>query len=141
MTRHDYETGPLRLVLVDDHEFARAAVATSLAAQPGLEVVGEAGSVAVARALVELVEPDVAILDLNLPDGNGGELLDWYSKERPELRCVIFTSAVTEREKERLLSKGADAVILKTLRGSDLVDAIRQVRPSNDDAGANLPNA
>jgi len=73
MTRHDYETGPLRLVLVDDHEFARAAVATSLAAQPGLEVVGEAGSVAVARALVELVEPDVAILDLNLPDGNGGE--------------------------------------------------------------------
>lgn len=119
----------LRLVLVDDHEFAREAVAQSLEAQDGVKVVGQAGTVALARAEIERLQPDVAVLDLNLPDGTGRDLVEHFTKTAPEIRCVIYTSLVSSNDAESLLDAGAAAVVLKTLRGTDLIEAIRGGSP------------
>lgn len=125
MTSQNDQSQDLRLVIVDDHEFAREAVAQSLETQDGVTVVGQAGSVAVARAEIERLQPDVAVLDLNLPDGTGADLVEYFTRTAPDLRCVVYTSQVSVDDAESLLDAGAAAVVLKTLRGTDLIDAIR----------------
>lgn len=117
----------LRLVVVDDHSFAREAVAAMLDDVPGLEAVGHAGSLWEARELIEELAPDVAVVDLRLPDGSGRELIEHFAIAMPQLRCLIFTSAVDQYEADALLQAGAEAVILKSLRGTDLIDAILQI--------------
>lgn len=117
--------GPvLRLVVVDDHEFAREAVVAALDSEPSLEIVGQAGSVAQAREVIGRFEPDVVVLDLNMPDGSGREIVEHFREALPEVRCVIFTSSIEPRQEEALLEAGAAAVVLKSLRGTDLLDAI-----------------
>ena len=120
------ERGPesLRLVLVDDHEFAREAVAQSLEAEAGIQVVGQDGTVAHARSEIERLKPDVAVIDFNLPDGTGQDLVEHLTATSPEIRCVVYTSLVDETEARSLIQAGASAVVLKTLRGTDLIDAI-----------------
>lgn len=115
----------LKLVVVDDHTFAREAVAAMLSAEPGMDIVGQASSIRQAREVITMLTPDVAVLDLNLPDGSGRELVDHFRVALPQLDCVIFTSSVAHMETDALLEAGAAAVVLKSLRGTDLVDAIR----------------
>lgn len=134
MTESDV-TKDLRLVIVDDHEFAREAVAAMLDAEPGITIVGQAGNVYQARAVITDVEPDVAVLDLNMPDGSGREIVEHFATALPELRCIIFTSSVQQAEVEELREAGAEAVVLKSLLSTDLVDAIRRVK--TQDPGAN----
>jgi two-component system response regulator DevR len=129
MSINHAESRPLRLVIVDDHENVRIAVSRVLDAEPDLEVVGEAGSVAEARDVIARVLPDVAVLDLSLPDGYGGELVEHFVSVMPELRCVIHTGTLDTGEADALLEAGAATVVLKSLRGTNLVDAIRQAGP------------
>lgn len=87
----------VKVFLVDDHEVVRRGLVDLLGADPELDVVGEAGSVAEAMARVPAARPDVAVLDVRLPDGNGIELCRDLLSRMPDLRCLILTSYTLTR--------------------------------------------
>ena len=82
--------------LVDDHEVVRRGLIDLLSADPELDVVGEAGSVSQALARIPALEPDVAVLDVRLPDGNGIELCRDLLSRLPNLRCLMLTSFTSD---------------------------------------------
>lgn len=86
----------VKVFLVDDHEVVRRGLVDLLGADPELDVVGEAGSVAEAMARVPAARPDVAVLDVRLPDGNGIELCRDLLSRMPDLRCLILTSYTSD---------------------------------------------
>jgi two-component system response regulator DevR len=86
----------VKVFLVDDHEVVRRGLIDLLGADPDLDVVGEAGSVAEAMARIPAASPDVAVLDVRLPDGNGIELCRDLLSRMPELRCLILTSYTSD---------------------------------------------
>lgn len=118
---------PTRLFLLDDHELVRRGIADLLHTEPDLEVVGEAGTAADALAAVPSLLPDVAILDVQLPDGNGIDVCRELRSTVPQVACVILTSY---DDRDALLSAvlaGAAGYLLKQIRGTNLVDGIRRV--------------
>ena len=82
--------------LVDDHEVVRRGLIDLLSADPEVDVIGEAGSVAQAMAQIPALRPDVAVLDVRLPDGNGIELCRDLLSKMPELRCLMLTSFTSD---------------------------------------------
>ena len=117
----------IRVFLVDDHEVVRRGVAGLLADEPDLEVVGEAGTVAEAVVRIEAVRPDVAVLDVRLPDGNGVELCRDLRSRRPELACLMLTSFTDEQAILDAVLAGASGYVIKDVRGSDIATAVRDV--------------
>ncbi len=117
----------IRVFLVDDHEVVRRGVRDLLDMDPQLEVVGEAGNVEEALRRIGPAKPDVAVLDVRLPDGNGVELCRDLRSQDPDLRCVILTSFGDDEALFDAIMAGASAYVLKQVRGSDLVDAVRRV--------------
>ncbi|GAA4907808.1 LuxR family two component transcriptional regulator [Actinomycetospora succinea] len=117
----------IRVFLVDDHEVVRRGVAGLLSDEPDLEVVGEAGTVAEAVARVEAVRPDVAVLDVRLPDGNGVELCRELRSRQPELACLMLTSFTDEQAILDAVLAGAAGYVIKDVRGSDIAAAVRDV--------------
>ena len=89
-------TGMVKVFLVDDHEVVRRGLMDLLNADPELEVVGEAGSVSEALARIPAAQPDVAVLDVRLPDGNGIELCRDLLSQMPDLRCLMLTSFTSD---------------------------------------------
>jgi len=117
----------IRVFLLDDHEIVRRGVADLLGTEADLDVVGEAGTAAEALARVPAVRPDVAVLDVRLPDGDGVSVCRDLRSARPELRCLMLTSfADADAELDAVLA-GASGWLLKQIRGTDLVGAIRAV--------------
>lgn len=123
----DDPTAVIRVFLLDDHEIVRRGIADLLSAEAGLEVVGEAGSVAAAMARIPSARPDVAVLDARLPDGSGIDVCRDIRSANPEIRCVILTSYDDEDAVFAAVMAGASGYLLKEVRGSSLVEAIRQV--------------
>jgi two-component system, NarL family, response regulator DevR len=117
----------LRIFLVDDHEVVRRGVREMLDVEDDFEVVGEAGSVQEALHRVAAVRPDVAVLDVRLPDGNGVELCRELRSTYPDLRCLMLTSFDDDEALFEAIVAGASGYILKQVKGSDIVDAVRQV--------------
>lgn len=117
----------IRVFLVDDHEVVRRGVAGLLADDPELEVVGEAGSVAEAMARVPAAAPDVAVLDVRLPDGNGVELCRELRSRHPDLACLMLTSFPDEQAVIDAVLAGAAGYVIKDVRGSDIAAAVRDV--------------
>ncbi len=117
----------VRVFLVDDHEVVRRGVAEVLEDDPGLVVAGEAGSVAEAMARVPAVRPDVVVLDMRLPDGDGAELCRALRERLPGLRCLVLTSFSEPEAREAALAAGAAGFLLKQVRGPALVSAVRTV--------------
>jgi DNA-binding NarL/FixJ family response regulator len=116
----------LRVFLVDDHEVVRRGIADLLESDD-LQIVGEAGSVAEALARVPAVRPDVAVLDVRLPDGNGVELCRELRSQQPDLRCLMLTSFDDDEALFGAILAGASGFVLKQVRGTDLVAAVRTV--------------
>ena len=116
-----------RIVLVDDHEIVRRGVRDLLAAEPDLDVVGEAGTFAEALARIPALRPDVAVLDVRLPDGNGVDLCRQIRSALPDLRCLMLTSYSDDDALFNAILAGAAGYVLKQIRGNDLVDAVRNV--------------
>lgn len=116
-------TAKLRIIVVDDHTVMRAGVVALLAAEPGIEIVGEAGDGREAIALAERLRPDVALLDLRMPVLDGvaatGEL------GRLGTRVLVLTTYDTDTEIERAIEAGAVGYLLKDTTRDQLVDAIR----------------
>jgi two-component system response regulator DevR len=119
--------GPLRVFLVDDHEVVRRGVAEVLEDDPGITVAGEAGSVAEALVRVPAVRPDVVVIDMRLPDGDGAELCRELRQRVPGLHCMVLTSFSEQDALEAAMRAGASGFVLKQVRGPALVAAVRTV--------------
>jgi two-component system, NarL family, response regulator DevR len=118
---------PVRVFLVDDHEVVRRGVAEVLEDDPGITVIGEAGSVAEALTRVLAARPDVAVVDMRLPDGDGAELCAALRARVPGLRCLVLTSYADGEAVAAAVQAGASGYLLKQVRGSALVSAVRTV--------------
>lgn len=117
----------IRVFLVDDHEVVRRGLAELLGAQADIEVVGEAGTAAQARSRIPATRPDVAVLDVRLPDGSGIDVCRTIKATLPKTRCLILTAYDDDQALYAAVIAGADGYVLKDVRGSNLIDSIRKV--------------
>jgi DNA-binding NarL/FixJ family response regulator len=117
----------ISVFLVDDHEVVRRGLVDLLSGDPDLTVVGEAGSVAEAMARIPAARPDVAVLDVRLPDGNGIDLCRDLLAAHDELRCLILTSFTDEQSMLDAILAGASGYVVKDIRGMELAAAIKEV--------------
>ncbi|OBI91469.1 DNA-binding response regulator [Mycobacterium sp. 1245805.9] len=117
----------LRVFLVDDHEAVRRGLVDLLCADPELDCVGEAGSVAEAMSKIPAVGPDVAVLDDWLPDGNGIELCRELLSCVLDLRCLILTSFTSDEALLNAILAGASGYVVKDVKGMELACAIKDV--------------
>lgn len=121
----------VRVFLLDDHEMIRRGIADLLENEAGISVVGEASTAAEALARIPAARPDVAILDARLPDGSGIEVCREIRATLPEVRCLILTSYDDDDALFAAVMAGAAGYLLKEIRGTSLVDGIRQVAAGN----------
>ena len=120
--------GPMvRVFLLDDHEIVRRGLTELIRTAPDLEVVGEAGSVADALHRIPTVRPDVALLDVRLPDGNGIDVCREIRSSYPEVKCLILTSFDDEEALFAAVMAGASGYLLKQIHGTDVIEGIRLV--------------
>jgi DNA-binding NarL/FixJ family response regulator len=117
----------LKVFLVDDHEMVRRGVADLLDEEPDLTVVGQASSVAEALARVPATMPDLVVLDMRLPDGNGVELCRELRSMLPALNCLMLTSYTDEDAMLEAILAGAGGYVIKDIKGSALLSAVRTV--------------
>ncbi|WP_088284053.1 response regulator transcription factor [Kineosporia sp. A_224] len=125
--------GTIKVLVVDDHEVVRRGVVDVVDADPTLTVVAEAGTVLDAVRRAAAVRPDVAVVDLKLPDGTGIDLVRKLKEDHPGIRCVVLTSFNDDDAVAAALDAGASAFVLKTVRGTEIADTVRAVA-----AGRNL---
>ncbi|NEA46153.1 response regulator transcription factor [Streptomyces sp. SID10815] len=117
----------IRVFLLDDHEVVRRGVHDLLSDETDIEVVGEAGTVEQALVRVPALRPDVAVLDVRLPDGDGVTVCRELRSRLPELACLMLTSFDDEEALLDSIMAGASGYVLKQIQGSDLVSAVRTV--------------
>lgn len=117
----------IRVFLVDDHEIVRRGLADLLELEADLEIVGEAGSTLDARHRIPAAQPDVAILDVRLPDGTGVEVCREIRDTSPKTRSLMLTSYSDDEALFDSIMAGAAGYVLKEIHGHDLVSAVRQV--------------
>ena len=117
----------VKVFLVDDHEVVRRGLIDLLSADDDLEVVGEAGSVSQALARIPALQPDVAVLDVRLPDGNGIELCRDLLSMLPDLRCLMLTSFTSDEAMLDAILAGASGFVIKDIKGMELAAAIKEV--------------
>jgi DNA-binding NarL/FixJ family response regulator len=120
-------TDRLRVFLLDDHELVRRGVRELLEADGDIEVVGEASTAAEALARVPALRPQVAVLDVRLPDGDGVGVCRELRSQMPELACLMLTSFSDDDALLDAVMAGAAGYVLKDIRGGDLVGAVRTV--------------
>lgn len=124
-------TEDIRVFLLDDHEVVRRGIADLIGLEKGMTVVGEAGSKAEALTRIPAARPDVAVLDVRLPDGTGVEVCREIRSAQPGVKCLMLTSYADDEALFDAIMAGASGYVLKEIRGNDLVDAIRQVAAGN----------
>lgn len=117
----------IRVFLLDDHEIVRRGVRDLLEAAGDIEVVGEAGTAREALHQLAAADVDVAVLDVRLPDGNGVEVCRDIRSARPEIHCLMLTSFADDEALLDAIVAGASGYVLKQIRSSDLVEAVRDV--------------
>ncbi|MDP9182900.1 MAG: response regulator transcription factor [Actinomycetota bacterium] len=117
----------VKVFLVDDHEVVRRGVCELLEAEPDITVVGEAGTAREAMARLPAAQPDVAVLDVRLPDGDGVTLCRDLKADNPGLVCLMLTSFGDDEGMLNAVLAGAAGYVLKDVRGNDLVKAVRTV--------------
>ena len=133
--------GKIRVFLLDDHEVVRSGVRNILSAEADIEVIGEAGTMASALAQVPELRPNVAVLDVRLPDGDGVSVCREIRSTLPGTACLMLTSYGDDQALLGAIMAGAAGYVLKQTCGSDLVSAVRTVaagRSTLDPAAAQL---
>jgi len=120
-------TEPTRVFLLDDHEVVRRGVRELLEAEDDLTVVGEAGTAEEAVGRIPATSPNVAVLDVRLPDGDGIEVCREVRSHHPEIACIMLTSFADDEAVYAAIMAGAAGYVLKQVRGTELVDGIRRV--------------
>lgn len=117
----------IRVMIIDDHEIVRRGIAEIVDRAEGLSVVAEAGSVAEAVRRAQLVRPEVLLVDLQLPDGTGIEVIAQLREKLPDSRPVVLTSFDDDDALAEALQAGAKAYLLKTVRGAEIAEVVRAV--------------
>ena len=115
------------ILLVDDHEVVRMGLKTLLGRREGFSVVGEAGSVAEAISAARQTRPDVIVMDIRLPDGNGVEACREIRGELPDTKVIMLTSYADDESVYGSIMAGASGYLLKQTRGQSLAEAIERV--------------
>ena len=118
---------PVKVMLVDDHEVVRMGLRTLLERRKEFNIVGEAGSVAEAVSVAHESKPDVIVMDIRLPDGNGVEATREIRGERPEVKVIMLTSYADDEAIYGSIMAGASGYLLKQTRGQNLAEAISRV--------------
>ncbi|MDT0545432.1 response regulator transcription factor [Streptomyces sp. DSM 41529] len=121
------EEGKITIFLLDDHEILRRGVHELLSGEPDMAVVGEAGTVAEALARIPDAHPDVALLDLRLPDGSGVEVCREVRAHHPEVRCLMLSSFADDTALIDAIMAGAYGYVLKDIGSDELLAAVRDV--------------
>ena len=116
-----------RVFLVDDHEIVRRGLSDLIDGTPGLEVAGEAGTVRQALARIEAARPDVAVLDVRLPDGSGIDLCRQIRSSMPQVACLILTAYDDDAATYAAVLAGASGYLLKNIAAMRLLEDIRAV--------------
>jgi DNA-binding NarL/FixJ family response regulator len=117
----------IRVFLLDDHEVVRRGLAELLAAEQDMEVVGEASTVASALARLPVLRPDVAVLDVRLPDGDGVSACREIRSSLPDTACLMLTGFGDDQALLGAIVAGAAGYVMKQASASELVDAVRTV--------------
>jgi two-component system, NarL family, response regulator DevR len=121
------DAATIRVFLLDDHEVVRRRVRELLEGEPDITVVGEAGTAASALARISTLRPDVAVLDVRLPDGDGVSVCREIRSAMPQVACLIQTSFGDDDTLFDAIMAGTAGYVLKQIRGTDLVGAVRTV--------------
>ena len=121
------DSASIRVFLLDDHEIVRRGVKDLLEAESDITVIGEAGTAASALARIPALRPDVAVLDVRLPDGDGVSVCRDIRSRLPEVACLMLTSFGDDEALFDAIMAGAAGYVLKQIRGTDLVGAVRTV--------------
>lgn len=114
-------------MIIDDHEVVRRGIAEVVDRTEGLTVIAEAGSVAEAIRRAELMKPDVALVDLRLPDGTGIDIIRELRERVASVRPIVLTSFDDDDALAEALDAGAKAYLLKSVRGAEITEVIRAV--------------
>jgi DNA-binding NarL/FixJ family response regulator len=117
----------IRVFLLDDHEVVRRGLAALLESSEDITVVGESGSAQEAARIIPALRPDVAVLDARLPDGNGIDVCREVRSVDPTIKALMLTSYQDDEALFSSIMAGAAGYLLKQVRGTDLVDAVRKV--------------
>ena len=117
----------ITVFLLDDHELVRRGVRELLESEEDIVVIGEASTQSQAVGRVHAVDPDVALLDVRLEDGNGIEACRELRSLHPRTACLMLTSFADDEALFQTILAGAAGYVLKNIRSSDLVDAVRRV--------------
>lgn len=117
----------VRVFLLDDHEVVRRGVRDLLETVEDFVVVGEAGTAEEALSRIPATQPNVAVLDVRLPDGNGVEVCREVRSRCPDVRCLMLTSFSDDEALFDAIMAGASGYVLKQVRGADLIDSVRRV--------------
>ncbi|GAA2109121.1 response regulator transcription factor [Microlunatus panaciterrae] len=124
-------SGKIRVFILDDHELVRRGLTDLLSAPGDIEIVGEAATAGEALRRIPTVSPDIALLDARLPDGNGIEVCREIRSSFPHIQCLILTSYDDDEALFAAVLAGASGYLLKQIRGSSLIDGIREVAKGN----------
>ncbi|WP_166179183.1 PAS domain S-box protein [Rubrobacter tropicus] len=117
----------VRVLLVEDHVAVREAVAASFEREAGFEVVGQAGSLAEAHRVIDEEGVDVAVVDLGLPDGYGGDLIEDLRAANPEAQTLVLSASLDRAETARAVQSGAAGVLHKTAHLDEVVGAVKRL--------------
>ncbi|GAA2922591.1 response regulator transcription factor [Streptomyces enissocaesilis] len=121
------EDGKITVFLVDDHEVVRRGVHELLSVEDDIEVVGEAGTAAESLVRIVATRPDVAVLDVRLPDGSGVEVCREVRSQNEDIKCLMLTSFSDDEALFDAIMAGASGYVLKAIRGNELLAAVRDV--------------
>jgi two-component system response regulator DevR len=121
------EEGHIRVFLLDDHEGVRRGVHALLSTEPAIDIVGEAAATADAMAGIASTHPDVAVLDVRLPDGSEVEICREIRSRDPSVKCLMLTSFADGEALFDAIMAGAAGYVPKVVRGGELIEAVKQV--------------
>jgi DNA-binding NarL/FixJ family response regulator len=127
MNEYTRKPGRISVFLVDDHEIFRRGIRALLAGEPGIDVAGEAETASAALARIPALRPDVAVLDVRLPDGSGISVCREIRSALPQTACLMLTGYNDEQALMGAIIAGAAGYVSKQTCGTDLVSALRVV--------------
>lgn len=116
-----------RVVIVEDHTLVRQSLVKMIDNEPGFEVVGHAGRGDEGLDLIKRVQPEVAVIDIAMPGGNGLEVAAELRRTVPDVRCLFLTMHDDDASIARAIALGADGYVLKTASADELLTALRAI--------------
>jgi DNA-binding NarL/FixJ family response regulator len=131
---------PIRILLVDDHFMVRLGLAGCINDEPDMEVVGQASNAKEAIQLFRQLEPDVTVMDLNLPDGHGATVTSEILREFSKAHILVLSVNQAEEDIHRCVEAGALGFLSKSVTNLDLMDAIRTVNKGEEYFPLNIKN-